>query len=367
MSEVLGTRALNRALLERQLLLRRSRLAPVDAIEHLVGMQAQAPNPPYIGLWTRLEDFHHETLARLLTERRVVRIVLMRGTIHLVSDRDCLVLRRVTQPVLTRGLQSAYGRQIGGLDLDRVVAAGSALVEESPRTSSELGALLHERWPERDPRALAQVVRCLVPLVQVPPRGIWGAGGAATHTTAEAWLGRPLSTEASPDAMLTRYLAAFGPATVLDMQTWSGLTGLRSVVDRLRPELCTFRDEQGRELFDIPDGSLPEPEAPAPPRFLPEFDNLILSHADRGRIIAERNRRRIASRNGMVPATVLVDGFVCGTWRIHQRRDSATLVIEPFDSIPAPVRVELEEEGMRLLDFVAAGARTGEVQIAPMD
>jgi hypothetical protein len=364
---MLNRRALNRALLERQMLLRRWHLPVEEAIERLVGMQAQAPNPPYVGLWSRLTDFRHDDLGRLIAERRVVRIAVMRGTIHLVSARDALALRPMTQPVLDRGLQSAYGRQIAGLDLRAVVDAGRLLIEESPRTTAEVGVLLAERWPDRDPAALRQVVRCLVPLVQVPPRGIWGSSGAAAHTTAEAWLGCPLDAESSPDVMLKRYLAAFGPATVNDMQVWSGLTGLRGVVERMRPELRTFRDDGGRELFDVPGGPLPDPETPAPPRFVPEFDNLILSHADRSRVIDEHHRKRIATRNGMVPGTVLVDGFVHGTWTVKRQRAAATLVIEPFASIPRQERAALEEEGMRLLAFVAGDAQVCDVRFGDID
>ncbi len=359
--DVLGRRALNRALLERQLLLRRSNLSVTDAVEHLVGMQAQAPNPPYVGLWTRLEGFRPDELARLITDRRAVRIALMRNTIHLVTARDCLRLRPLMQPVFDRGL---YANRAGieGMDVEALVAAGRALLEERPRTAKELGRLLQEHWPDRDPASLARAIRHLVPLVQVPPRGVWGKSGQATHTTAEAWLGRPLDPDPSLDEMVARYLGAFGPATVKDIQTWSGLTRLREVTDRLRSRLRTFRDEHGNELFDLPDAPRPDPDAPSPPRFLPEFDNLILSHADRTRIIANDYRKVIASKNGMVPATVLVGGFVRGTWKTERTRGKATLVIEPFEPLPRKDRQALAEEGEGLLRFVGENAEAFEVQ-----
>ena len=365
-AEALGLRALNRALLERQLLIRRSQLSAEGAIEHLVGLQAQAPDPPYVGLWTRLEGFHPDELAQLITDRRAVRIALMRNTVHLVTARDCLKLRPLVQPVLDRGLRASHAHRAGleGIDTPELAATGRALLEERPRTAKELGGLLQERWPGRDPASLARAIRHLLPLVQVPPRGIWGRGGPAAHTTAEAWLGRPLDPDPSPDEMVLRYLSAFGPATVKDVQIWSGLTRLGEVVERLRPRLSTFRDEQGKELFDLPDAARPAPDIPSPPRFLPQFDNLILSHADRTRIIADDYRKVIASRNGMVPATVLVDGFVRGTWKTERTSAKATLVIEPFEPLAKKDRDALASEGERLIRFVGEGAEAFEVVFA---
>ena len=366
--EVLGLRALNRATLERQMLLGRRKLSVVEAIEHLVGMQAQAPYPPYVGVWTRLEDFHPDGLARPIEERQAVRIALMRNTVHLVSARDCLRLRPLVQPVIERGLSASRADHAGleGLDVAALVAAGRALLEEKPRTAKELGEILKQRWPEREAASLARAVRHLVPLVQVPPRGIWGKGGPAAHVTAEAWLGRPLDTDPSLDEMVVRYLGAFGPATVKDAQTWSGLTRLDGVFERLRPRLVAFRDERGRELFDLPDAPRPDPHAPAPPRFLPEFDNLILSHADRTRVIADDYRRAIASKNGMVPATVLVDGFVRGTWKAERTRGKATLAIEQFEPLAKEDRDALAEEGEKLLRFLSEpkGAEAVEIRFA---
>jgi hypothetical protein len=353
---VLGPRELNRATLERQMLLRRRKLSAVEAIEHLVGMQAQAPAPPYVGLWTRLEDFHPEELARLILERRAVRIALMRNTVHLVSARDCLAIRPLMQPVFDRTLYSTRANRahLEGVDIEALVAAGRALLDERPRTAKELGELLEEQWPERDPASLARAIRHLVPLVQVPPRGLWGKSGPAAHTTAEAWLGRALEPAPSLEETILRYLGAFGPATVKDVQTWSGLTRLAEVIERVRPRLRTFRDERGRELFDVPNAPLPDPDAPAPPRFLPEFDNLILSHADRTRVIAEEYRKAIASKNGMVPASVLVDGFVRGTWKTERSRGKATLEIKPFEPLTREDRDALVEEGERLMRFTDA-------------
>jgi hypothetical protein len=364
----LSPRALNRATLARQMLLRRQRLSAEEAIEHLVGIQAQAPAPPYVGLWTRLEDFRPDELARLILDRRAVRVALMRNTVHLVSAHDCLTLRPLVQPVIDRGLYGNRAHRAGveGVDVEALSAAGRALLEERPRTAKELGAILRERWPERDPASLARAIRHLLPLVQVPPRGVWGKSGPAAHTTAEAWLGRSLDSEPSLEEMVVRYLGAFGPATVKDAQTWSGLTRVGEVVDRLRPRLSTFRDERGGELFDLPDAPRPDLDVPAPPRFLPEFDNLILSHADRTRVIADEYRKAIASKNGMVPATFLVDGFVRGTWKTERSRGKATLLIEPFEPLSENDRDALAEEGERLVRFMAVpeGVETFEIRFA---
>jgi DNA glycosylase AlkZ-like len=346
------------------MLLRRSRSSALETIEHLIGLQAQAPIPPYFGLWSRLRGFRPDELADLLTSRRAVRIAMMRGTVHLVSADDCLALRPWVQPCLDRALRTTFGSALQGLDLSAVAAAARELLGERSRPVGELGELLHERWPEGEPSVLVNAARHLLPLVQVPPRGIWGASGQTTYTTAEAWLGRGLVPEPSPSSIVRRYLAAFGPATVKDIQAWSGLTGLRKVTDELRPELLTFRDSKGDELLDVPEAPRPGPGTRAPVRLIAPYDNLLLGHADRTRVISDEHRKAIATKNAVMPGTILVDGFVRGTWKTETERSTATLSIRALAPLSARDRAELAEEGARLLDFAAGECTVRDVKFA---
>ena len=348
--DVLSTRALNRATLERQLLLRRARDSPLRVVEHLVGLQAQEPLNPYTALWSRLERFAPEHLATLLLERRVVRIVLMRGTIHLVTADDCLRLRPLVQPVLDGELarHREYGPALRDVDLSGVLAYVSALVAERPRTGRELRAALAERFPEHDAAALAYAGRNKLAFVQVPPRGVWGRAAAVSSTTAQAWLGRPLEARPSLEDLVLRYLAAFGPGSVADAATWSRLTRLRAVFERLRPRLRTFRDERGRDLFDLPDAPRPDAATPAPPRFLPEYDNVLLSHADRSRIVSPHVRARLSDVHGLGHGSVLYDGFVCGLWRL----EPDGLAVSHATALSRATRAEIAAEGRRLLRFL---------------
>jgi hypothetical protein len=367
MAEVLSRRALNRATLARQLLLHRSSLPVLEVVEHLVGLQAQTPHTWYVGLWTRLVGFHPQHVGDLLEQRRLVRIALMRSTIHLVTARDAVALRPLVQAVIERSMSSNFGKRLAGIDRNELVAAGRALLDEQPLTFSVLGRRLAERWPGRDEAALAQGIRAWLPLVQVPPRGVWGASGVAAHAPLESWPGRPLNRDYPPDEMVLRYLRAFGPASVRDMQTWSGLTRLAEVVERLRPRLVGFRDENNVDLFDVPDAPRPDPDTPAPPRLLYDFDNLLLSHADRSRVITEAYFQQNFDIHGPMPRIVLVDGFTAGTWTTTSGRGSATLTIRPFRRLSAEHDRALATEGAALLAFLAPGAsdRTVEAARAP--
>ncbi|MNV00969.1 hypothetical protein D3C71_911540 [compost metagenome] len=361
---VLSPRALNRALLARQMLLHRVELPSLEIIERLAGLQAQSPSAPYFALWARLEGFNPEELSHLLQEKKAVRIALMRSTIHLVSAEDCLSFRPVLQSVLDRSLQGAFGKALAGLNLNELTSRGRALVDEAPLTSQQLGQSLQVIYPEYEPSALAAAIRNSVPLVQLPPRGLWGKSGLAVHTTVENWLGQPLSLASSADQMVLRYLAAFGPASVKDIQVWSGLTRLSEALERLRPQLNTFRDEHGAELFDLPDAPRPDPNTPVPPRFLGEFDNMLLSYADRTRIMDNSIQSRVCTKNGLVRSTFLLDGFVCGTWTIKVERGRALLRLEPFKPLTNQEKEALTEEGARLLHFAAPNAKSHDIQFA---
>ena len=366
MTAVVGQRALNRALLARQLLLERTSMAVADAIEHLVGQQAQVPKDPYVGLWSRLDAFDPSELGTMVEDRRVVRAALMRATIHLVTARDAVRLRPLVQPVLERTFTtgSPYGRRLRGVDLDEVLELGRAWVEDRPRTRADLVAAFAERWPDADADAMGYAVQYLVPLVQVPPRGVWGKGGRATWASMERWLGRPFDERPSIDDLVVRYLGAFGPASVMDMQSWSGLTRLKEVFERLRSQLRVDRNEAGRDVFDLPDAPRPDPDTPAPPRFLPEYDNLLLGHADRTRLVSHEYRRELMAAAGTKTVnTFLLDGVVAGTWTVLRDGDAATLVVEPAVAVPKRARAAVVEEGARMLTFSAADAASHAVEV----
>ena len=327
-------------------------------------MQAQVPENPYVALWSRLEDFRPEQLSTLIAERRAVRAGLLRGTIHLVSARDCLMLQPLVAPVFAKAYVSPFGKGLGGVDPRDVAAEGRELVADRPRTRAQLGALLAERWPQADPASLSYAVTHHVPLVQVTPRGLWGQTSQATWAATETWLGAALDRDPPVDELVLRYLAAFGPATAADVRTWSRLTGLQEVLERLRPRLRTFRDERGRELLDVPAAPFPDPETPAPPRFLPEFDNALLSHDDRSRVLTGPAPPLPAGR---WKGTLLLDGFHRANWRIVLDNDRATLLVDRFAGQPGDppsAREEIAAEGEGLLSLVAPGATRRAVEVS---
>lgn len=375
-SQRLSRRQLNRTLLRRQFLDVLSALPVTDAVERVAGMQAQVPKDPYIGLLARMQLLRPGDLGNEIAERRLVRVALMRSTIHLVTAADCWAFRPAVQPALDRELRTVatWARPLEGVDVTAVVAAARALLCGQPMTNAELGARLQERWPDRDGRALAYAVRNLEPLVQVPPRGLWGVPGQPRHATARDWLGGaparwpPADPRPGLEAMIARYLAAFGPATVRDIQAWAGVTRLAEVVEGMRARLARYAGEDGRELWDVPDAGLADEGSPARVRLLPEYDNAVLGYADRSRVLpdgvtftsyAARLRPRSVVRGG-----ILLDGLVKGTWSAAATEGGGhVLHADPFGRFGPAEADAVEEECWRLLAFLASGPATGRVQV----
>ncbi|WP_233357225.1 winged helix DNA-binding domain-containing protein [Saccharomonospora iraqiensis] len=354
--EVLTRRALNRATLARQLLLRRHALPVADAVHGLAGLNAQNTEPPYLGLWARLDGFRPGDLETLLHERRVVRGCLLRYTQHLVTAEDFTRWRPVLQPVLDRVQRSAFGRRTAGVDLAELAARTRETLRGRTLTRPELGRELVRRWPDHEPSALAWSAQYLVPMVHPPPEGLRGRrGGRTPMALAEDLLGEP-PPEPDPEALVTAHLAAFGPATVRDIGAWSGMTRLGEVVDAMRPRLRVLRDEAGTELVDLPDAPRPDPDTPAPVRLLPEFDNLLLAHRDRTRVLPDEYRSKVIDGAAHSP-TVLVDGFVRGTWGLDRTDDTATVVVRLFAGVDDTVQAEVRDEAHRLATFAAPEAR----------
>jgi hypothetical protein len=346
------------------MLLQREKLPATKAIERLVGLQAQVARPPFVGLWTRLQDFTRKELSDAFHKRRVVRVTAMRGTLHAMTAADYVALRGALQPMLTRGMASILRGRAANIDIDAVQDEGRAFFAKHATTFDALRDHLKEKFPGLDERAMAYAIRMHVPLVQVPTTdSLWAFPAAADFALADAWLSKKVSIVATPaKAIVLRYLAAFGPATPADAQAWSGMTGLREVFEGLRPTLVTFRDVRKRELFDLPDAPRPDEDIDAPIRFVPDYDNLVLSHYDRTRIMADTHRSRVTLKNLMVRATFLVDGVVAGTWKSERKRKAAVLVIEPFGTIAKRARSEIEAEGEQLLSFLEEDATERDIR-----
>ena len=359
---ILTLRELNRATLARQMLLERETLPVPAAIERLVGLQAQVPLPPSIGLWTRSHDFKREDLTKLIDDRAVVRATFIRATLHVLTAADYLRLRATVQRALVQASETIVKqRGYDKLDIPDLLDVARRYIGEKPRTFAEISKEFSELHPNVDIGAIRYSIRTQLPLIQVPDSSQWRYPSAPKFTLAEDWLGKPIPTEENLRALVFRYLAAFGPASVTDIQTWSGITGLKDEIEALKPELVTYRNEQRTEMLDIPDVPLPDPDMPAPVRFLPEFDNLLLSHAKRTRVIADAHRKKVYLPGLRVAATFLVDGFVAGVWKIEKKKGVAALVIEPFERLTKNNRDALAEEGEQLVRFVLSDAKTFEV------
>lgn len=357
---ILKLRELNRATLARQMLLARETISVSAAVERLAGLQAQLASAPYVGLWTRLQNFKREDLASLIDARKIVKATFNRATLHLVTAEDYLRFRTTLQPLLA-GAASSIAKDRGEFDLDKVLQAARAYLAEKPRTFADLSDMLAELLPDVDVGAMRYSVRTHIPLVQVPITTGWSYPSKPEFTLAESWLGRKISPKEFLPELVKRYLAAFGPASVTDAQTWLGLK-LKDTFEALRPELQTYRDENRRELFDLPGIELPAEDVPAPLRFLPEFDNLLLSHSNRTRVVAEEHRPQVYLPALRVAATILVDGFVRGAWKVEKAKSAATLVITPFEKLAKKDRTALMEEAALLVRFVEPAAKSYDVR-----
>ncbi|MBB5789358.1 winged helix DNA-binding domain-containing protein [Jiangella mangrovi] len=358
MHERLDGRRLSRATLARQHLLVRVDRRPLDVARDLVGLQGQEPAPPYVMLWNRIDGFTVDGLTTLQLDRSVVRATLFRGTLHMVATDDYLWLRPMLAPMLERRQRGAWGKALDGVDLDQLAKTAAGLLDGGTLTRPRLSRALAEQWPDHSPMALARSIQGLLPVVHPPPDGLWDRRGPAHIALARTWLGRPLSPGVAPSTLVRRYLAAFGPATVKDVQAWSGLTRLREVVDGMRPQLVTFTGEHGEELFDVPDAPRPDPDTPAPPRLLAPLDNLVLGYADRGRLVGPDAAARVGWE-----AAVLVDGKVRGFWTVARDDGAATLTVELLGPVGAAAEEALETEAAGLLAFIAPAAERRDVRL----
>lgn len=359
MHQRLDGRRLNRATLARQHLLARVDRRPLDVVRDVAGLQGQDPDPPYLMLWDRIDGFTVDGLTRLQLDRSAVRATLFRGTLHLVAADDYLWLRPLLQPMLDRWQRGAWGKDLDGVDLGQLAKTATELLDGGTLTRPRLSRALAERWPGRSPMALARSVQGLLPVVHPPPDGLWNRHGPAHIALARTWLGRPLSPGVAPSTLVRRYLAAFGPATVRDVQAWSGLTRLREVVEAMRPHLLTFAGERGEELFDLPDAPRPEPEdTPAPPRLLAPLDNVVLAYADRSRLVGPDAAARVGWE-----AAVLVDGEVRGFWTVARDGATVALTVDLLGPLTSDDETALEDEAARLLAFIAPAAERRDVRL----
>lgn len=361
--ETVTRRGLGRATLARQLLLERAALPVAAAVAAVGGLQAQEPRPPFIALWTRLDGFDADALDAALAARDVVRATALRGTLHLQAVPDYLALRPVLQPMLTASMEAALKGRMDGLDLDAVLPAARELLAGEPLTFDEIRDALVAGFPAANDRALGYAVRMHLPLAIVPGDDRWGFPRVPRFTLADAWLGTAVPADGEPAELVRRHLAAFGPATAADLQAWSYVRGLGPVLEGLRDELIVLVDEDGRELFDLPDAPRPDPDTPAPPRLLGDFDSVLLAHDDRERVIAAAHRPLVATKNLRTKATFLLDGVVAGLWEAKATRRKATLTLRPFGRVRKRDLAALTDEGEALLAFLEPDVATRDIVV----
>lgn len=354
---------LNRALLARQWLLRRRRATVRDAAHAVAGLQSQEPKDPHVALWSRISGFKPQHLREAAERREIVRGSYLRCTIHTASVEDFTAFRLLLQPVIDRELVN-HRKLMDGFDPARLETAARELMAASPLTAQQLGERLLPRFPQAQKAGLGYWIRTCIALAMVPTDDRWGYSRPPRFVPAEQWLDRPLAADTPLAALLLRGLAAIGPASTADLRTWSGVSGIRPVLETLRPQLRCFHDEAGRELFDLPDAPRPRAATPAPVRFLPEFDNALLSHADRARIVPPAHAARFAmAANGRRQRAVLVDGFVRAVWSNARVRDAAAIEVRPLEKLPKPLQHELCAEAEALLRMLEPDAAEHAVRL----
>lgn len=360
----LGPRDLNRALLARQGLLKRRRIGVAAALHACGGLQSQEPKDPFVALWSRVSGFRGEQLHEAARAREIVRGTWLRATIHTVSADDYVAFRTLLQPAVDRELTGARWRAIGGgFDEGQVETRARALMAREPMSAQALGEALLPHFPTADKSGLGLWVRTRIALAMVPGDERWGYSRPPRFVPAEQWLQRPLAA-ADPQALLLHGIGAIGPVTAGDLRTWSGLRGIAPQLEALRPQLKVFLDEQGRELFDLADAPRPRADTPAPVRFLPEYDNVLLSHDDRTRIVPTAHAPRLTqSANARGRRAVLVDGFVRAVWAWTCERGQAMLEVDAFERFDADTRGAIEAEAEALLRFLEPDAQTHRVRI----
>ncbi len=338
----MSLRELNRATLARQLLLQRKRLSPSAVIEHLVGMQAQSPQAPYVGIWTRTTGFRRAALERQLQSAAVVRATLIRQTLHLVTRRDYAMIRAALSET------NHYHKMPIA---ERLAPAVRKLAATGSVTTAEAMAYLEREHGLRGVQARRawRGARVRAHVVHHPQESLWHASAESRFVAIDE--PEPQDPTEARAEMLRRYLAAFGPASRRDVAAWAMMLApeVGRAFARLEPQLVRFRDEHGRELLDVRRAPLPDPDTPAPVPFLPKWDNVLLAFVDQTRLLPELYRRTVIGMNGDVAQTFLVDGFVAGLWRA----DDGHVVTEPFATLPRAVRRELREEAERLEAFLA--------------
>lgn len=351
MTRTLTQRELNRATLARQMLLERADAGIVETVEFLGGLQAQQTHDPYIGLWTRLEQLSHEELTRLIVDRTLNRATTMRGTLHLHSVRDLYGFRALVQPFLTAQWTSGFRKRFGETDKAAVLRAGRKLLDQGPMTAGALGKLLRQKFDTAEALAMTTLLQSHDILVQIPPTRIWGSGHAPVLTRVQNWLPAAEKPLLNRTDLVRRYLRAYGPASINDMQTWCRLTKLSAEFKAMRDELVEFTDADGRTLYDFPDAPRPDGDTPAPVRFLPLYDNAYLGYDDRRRMLSPTTRHLINMFQAFKPA-ILVDGMIDAGWMIEARKGVATLEIEAYRTMTKRELAELEAEGTRLAQFL---------------